>query len=331
MKLKHAGFRDGVLWVRGGFRVFFRYPLAFTGLFMMFMFAGLLLLVLPWLGPLLLLASLPVVTLGFMLATERALHGRPPLPDVFVEPLRAGRARRIEFAKLGALYALAVVLTVVLVDAIDGDRLERWQEAVWREAQQGAGRPAAPAAEVPAQPKQPVPEASAEGEAEGEADETTPTAEPSPTSSPFETGPAATSQPRPADRALVEDAQLQFSLLLRLVLFMPLSLLFWHAPALVHWGGVPVGKSLFFSVVACWRNWAAFLGYGLAWSLVVLVFGVVTTMLFLLIGQPQLVPLAVMPAALMFSTVFYASLYFTYVDSFSPPEESTLEPTGPSA
>lgn len=322
MKLKHAGFREGVLWVRSGFRVFFRYPLAFTGLFMMFMFSGLLLLVLPWLGPLLLLASLPVVTLGFMLGTERALQGRAPLPDVFVEPLRADRTRRIEFAKLGALYALAVVLTVTLISAIDGNRLERWQEAVWQEAQQGTTTPAPALQEESQTPAGPQDDAG-----------TPPTAEP--TAAPTAVPQPAASQPRSADRALLEDAQLQFSLLLRLVLFMPLSLLFWHAPALIHWGGVPVAKALFFSAVACWRNFGAFIGYGLTWSAVVLAFGAITTMLFVFIGQPQLVPLAVMPAALMFSTVFYASLYFTFVDSFSPPtealEEHRREPADPSA
>ncbi|WP_140635263.1 BPSS1780 family membrane protein [Methylibium rhizosphaerae] len=305
MKLKHAGFREGVLWVRSGFRVFFRYPLAFTGLFMMFMFGELLLLVLPWLGPVLFLASLPLVSAGFVLATERALRGRAPLPDVFFEPLRTGRARRVEFAKLGVLYTLAVVLVVALISAIDGDRLERWQQAVWEEAQQGTPQ-GAPASAPDAQPATP--------------------------DTPADQSPAA-SRPRSADRALIEDPQLQFSLLLRLALIVPLSLVFWHAPALIHWGGVPVTKSLFFSAVACWRNLGAFIGFGLAWSVVVLTFGAVTTMLFVFIGQPQLVPLAVMPAALMFSTVFYASLYFTFVDSFSPPsdmgEESRDEPASP--
>ena len=45
----------------------------------------------------------------------------------------------------------------------------------------------------------------------------------------------------------------------------PLILLFWHAPALVHWHGVSPVKSLFFSAVACFRNFGALLVYGLAW------------------------------------------------------------------
>lgn len=294
MKLKHAGFREGVLWVRSGFRIFFRFPLAFTGLFMMFMFGGFMLWVLPYIGALLLLTALPIVTLGFMLATERALQGRTPLPDVFIEPLRTDRARRMQFFKLGALYAVAVVLATLVIQVIDGDRLERWQAAVWREAQRSAGGEAA-------EPPQP------QAESASSADE----ARPAPPA-------AAASAARSADRELIEDSSLQWSLLLRVLVFTPVSLLFWHAPALVHWGGVPVRKSLFFSIVACWRNLGAFTGYGLAWGAVVLIFSVATTFLFTLFGQPQLVPLAVMPAALMFSTVFYASLYFTFVGSFGP-------------
>jgi hypothetical protein len=50
-----------------------------------------------------------------------------------------------------------------------------------------------------------------------------------------------------------------------MALYLPLSLLFWHAPALVHWHGVPPLKSLFFSLVACMRNFKAFTLFGLAW------------------------------------------------------------------
>ena len=44
-----------------------------------------------------------------------------------------------------------------------------------------------------------------------------------------------------------------------------LSIPFWHAPALVYWGGQGWAKSLFFSTVALWRNKGAFALYGLGW------------------------------------------------------------------
>ena len=55
-------------------------------------------------------------------------------------------------------------------------------------------------------------------------------------------------------------------------LHFPLSLMFWHAPALVHWHGLAPLKSLFFSIVACLRNFWAFVIFGLTWmSLLVFV------------------------------------------------------------
>ena len=97
-----------------------------------------------------------------------------------------------------------------------------------------------------------------------------------------------------------------------------LSLPFWHAPALVHWGGQGVGKALFFSTMACWRNIGAFTVYGLAWAGAILVFGALANVLAALTQQAQLIALAAVPAGLLFSTVFYASLYFTFNDCFAP-------------
>jgi hypothetical protein len=44
---------------------------------------------------------------------------------------------------------------------------------------------------------------------------------------------------------------------LNTVLYVPVLMLTWFSPQLVAWHGQPVGKALFFSFVACWRNrWA---------------------------------------------------------------------------
>jgi len=91
---------------------------------------------------------------------------------------------------------------------------------------------------------------------------------------------------------------------------------FWHAPALVQWCRQGVAQALFSSTLACWRNKGAFVMYGLTWFAVVSVFGVVLDLVFTLLGAPQMVLVAAMPAALMFVTAFYVSLYFTFVDSF---------------
>jgi hypothetical protein len=70
------------------------------------------------------------------------------------------------------------------------------------------------------------------------------------------------------DAETIMDPNFQNAMWLSLLLYMPLSMVFWHAPALVHWHGVPALKSLFFSTVACLRNWRAFLVFGLMWTVV---------------------------------------------------------------
>ena len=53
-----------------------------------------------------------------------------------------------------------------------------------------------------------------------------------------------------------------------------LSIPFWHAPALVHWQGQSVGQALFSSTLALWRCKGAFFAYSLAWTAVIVIFGV---------------------------------------------------------
>lgn len=99
-------------------------------------------------------------------------------------------------------------------------------------------------------------------------------------------------------------------------LYLPLSLLFWHAPALVHWHGVPPVKSLFFSIVACLRNFGAFAVYGFAWAAVFIVTGLVFTLLAAMFGNTDAVSVAIMPVALLMASMFFTSIYFTFRDSF---------------
>jgi hypothetical protein len=112
------------------------------------------------------------------------------------------------------------------------------------------------------------------------------------------------------------DPRLQFGLLLRLAFTGALSVPFWHAPALVHWGGQRWAKSLFFSSVAIWRNKGAFGVYGLAWVaawMLLLAFVSIGVGLF----GPQRFTLVATPLTLVFLTVFYTSLWFTFADCFS--------------
>lgn len=267
MRLQIVPARQGAQWVRQAFAVFFSRPLAFAALFTLFAFAALVSMLLPFIGAWLLLAALPLVSLAFMLATQRALADRMPTPGVFFEPLRVSPARTRTLLQMGLVYALCSVAVIWLSDAVDGGKFEALQEAM----------------------------------ASGKVD------------------------PSEID-ARLGDAQLQFGVLLRFSLAALLSLPFWHAPALVHWGELGLGKALFFSTVACWRNLGAFAVYGLAWFGVLVAFVIVAKLFAAVLAQPQLLAFAGVPAGLLLSTVFYASLYFTVTDCFAVDAGPTAGP-----
>jgi hypothetical protein len=253
--------RQGLLWVRNAFTVFLRRPLAFSGLFAMFLIGMLLVMTLPWVGGVLVLMSLPLLSLGFMLATRSALANGPVHPGQFVEPLKRDRTRRRRLLQLCGLYALATVLILWLSDWFDGGRFEQLQLLL------GSGR---------------------------------------------------------ADRdevdALLADGRLQSGMVLRFGLAALLSVPFWYAGALVHWGAQTPAQALFSSTLAVWRTRAAFLAYMLAWTLIITLFSLLVTLTFALLGMPGAIGLAAMPAALIFSAVFYVSLYFSFTDTFGVPE-----------
>lgn len=267
MKLHLVPARHGALWVRRGFAAFFKRPLVFAALFSGVMFVGLIALLLPFVGEFLLLAAMPLVSLGFMVATRRVTLGTLPGPGVFIEPLAGSRSKRMALVQMGVIYAIATYLIMVLSAVADGGRFAALQDAI----------------------------ASGKSDAAGIAE-------------------------------LLSDAQLQFGLLLRFGLASLLSLPFWHAPALVHWGDQGIGKAFFFSTMACWRNIGAFSVYALAWGGVILAFGVVANILSALLQDSQIIALATVPVGLLISTVFYASLYFTFADCFAPDAVSEVQP-----
>ena len=115
---------------------------------------------------------------------------------------------------------------------------------------------------------------------------------------------------------LVLQGDFQMAMWVTLALYLPLSLLFWHAPALVHWHGVSPAKSLFFSLMACYRNGAALTVYGLAWTGIFVLAMVVVTLIAALLGNPTFAGLAILPVALVMMAMFFTSIYFTFSDSF---------------
>ena len=269
IRILDASARDGATWVSRAFALFLQKPLALSALFALFLFAALVFLVLPYIGPVLLLMAMPLLGLGFMIASRSALAGGPVHAGQLLEPLRGGSdialARRKQLLTLCGAYALLTALVMLSSDALDGGAFERLQILLAK------GRDAA---------------------AQKELD------------------------------ALLGDPGLFNGMLLRLGGTALLSIPFWHAAPLVWWQGQGVAQALFSSTLACWRNRAAFVVYALAWTLTIVVFGVVAGGIFALIGAPQMVSLAAIPAGLMFSTAFYVSLFFTYQGCFGDGDQS---------
>ncbi|WP_137919641.1 BPSS1780 family membrane protein [Hydrogenophaga sp. 2FB] len=106
-----------------------------------------------------------------------------------------------------------------------------------------------------------------------------------------------------------------------LVLYVPLLMAFWHAPALVHWHGVSPFKSLFFSLMACWANKGAMLLYSLGWMVVIMLAGMVMNLLAALLGGTAMLNLLIYPLVLLLAAMFHTSIWFTVRDSFLTSED----------
>ncbi|MDE2147495.1 MAG: hypothetical protein KGJ24_12465 [Burkholderiales bacterium] len=255
--LKSVPAARGPRWIADAFRLYARRPLGFSALFVVFLFAALGVSVVPLLGPLLQMMSLPLLSLGFMVAGQSALLGGPVHPRQFIEPLRGDPARRRALLTLCVVYGLAAVAVLLLADALSHHAWDRLQGLL------------------------------AKGEtAQGEVD------------------------------ALLAEPGIAAGLLTAGLGGMLLSAPFWHAPALVHWGGQGVRQALFSSTLAVWRTKGAFCTYLLGWLGVLLLFGFVSAIVLGLAGAPQLTSLLGVPAGLVFSTAFYLSVLFTFNDSF---------------
>jgi hypothetical protein len=256
LHLQDVPARNGRLWIRHGFKVFQRQPLALSSLFGLFLFLGFVAMLLPGVGPLLTFAALPLLSLGFMLATHLVLQKKTPTASVFAAPLKLTPERRRSQLILCFSYAVGVVLIGLLADWVDGGSTRDLQKLIAENADN----------EIIAN--------------------------------------AAT------------DPRLIWGVVTRLGLMTLLSVPYWHAPALVHWGGQGVAQALFSSTLALWRNKAAFTLNALLWSGLVMGIAGVVSLISGLLGIPQIAPMVLMAAGLLLYTVFYASLYFSFVDCF---------------
>ena len=251
--------RQGFAWVRRGFALFLRKPLPFASLFMAFMLLSMLLALLPVVGGPLLLAVMPLLSLGYIAATRAALQGGAVHPGLLVEPVaRAEPPVRKRLLLLCALHgALALVLVLLWV--------------------QGWGEPFRHLGSL--------------------------------------LGSGQASQQEVVEAYL--DPRLQTGLFVLSGLWGLLQVPFWHAPALVLWGGQGVRQALFSSTLALWRARGAFAVALLAWVGLSLAYAFVSGVLLTLLGVPALAALGAFVGMIVFTSAFYVSLFFIFADSFA--------------
>ncbi|MBU1358573.1 MAG: hypothetical protein KKC79_14835 [Gammaproteobacteria bacterium] len=124
-------------------------------------------------------------------------------------------------------------------------------------------------------------------------------------------------------RELAESTEFQVALWIAMGLYLPLSLAFWHAPALVHWHHIPPAKSLFFSFVACFKNFGALTVFGLVWVGVFIAAGFLLSIIATVMvalgasgGAAAFGGAVMIGGALVMAAMFFTSTWFTFRDSF---------------
>ncbi|MFZ4651872.1 MAG: BPSS1780 family membrane protein [Rubrivivax sp.] len=128
LSLKTAAPAQGALWVRDGFRLFARHPLAFSSLFAAFMITLLVASLVPLAGGLLSVAAVPLLPLGYMVAAEAALAGGAVHPGHLIAPLRGPRERRAALLRLCMLFMALMIPAMLLCNYLDSGQFERLQQ-----------------------------------------------------------------------------------------------------------------------------------------------------------------------------------------------------------
>ena len=123
--LKPVPAAHGARWIADALRLFARRPLAFTMMFAAFMFCALLSSLVPFVGGVLQMMALPLLSLGFMVASQSALLDGPVHPMQFIEPLRPDPVRRKALLRLCVFYGLAAVAILLLCDFLSENAMGR--------------------------------------------------------------------------------------------------------------------------------------------------------------------------------------------------------------
>ena len=126
IRLRSLPAAAGLFWIRRGFRTFWRRPLGFFGLYLLVVAMLSVAVIVSPLAPLVMILLLPMLSLGFMSATEDVLNDQPLRPSVFWAPLMITPPARRALLAIGLIYVVASVGLALLANVLDGGEAERW-------------------------------------------------------------------------------------------------------------------------------------------------------------------------------------------------------------
>jgi len=101
-----------------------------------------------------------------------------------------------------------------------------------------------------------------------------------------------------------------------LVLYTPIQMALWFAPLFVAWHRIAPVKSMFFSLVAVWRNRGAFLIYALGWLAIAVALSMAIQILSRTLDPgPLILSFVLSPLSLAMLAALYASSWISYRDT----------------
>jgi len=293
MQARRLPAERGTYWLLEGFRLFRRNSPFITALTLLYLLLvqGVAVL-LPGIGPILLPLLLPALTLIVANGCRLVDEGKKPGKEALLRGLAGKDGNAPAMLQLGGLQLAGAVLLVVISTAL-GDGSDPFANSA------DSAKPPAIGMTSPTPSNTDVEIPAAENSA------------------------AAVPKPNQMEMPVqAGDEVAVLNELLRLMLMAaPLVIAFWFAPFLVGWDHVSPLKSLFFSMVASWRNWRALGMFTLGALLVAGVLpGLILVTISQIAGLAVSVAMVAMRMVLIFlvAPVLTASIYVSYRDIFHP-------------
>ncbi len=118
MQLNKAPSGDGYVWVRQGFWLFKKNPLAFLMLVFLYVFIAQFAILIPVFGVFAVLLLTPALTVGFMTACQMVIRGERVMPTVYLVGFRGTDSIiKKNLLVLGTVYAFAILILSLIASA----------------------------------------------------------------------------------------------------------------------------------------------------------------------------------------------------------------------